>query len=80
MKPTLADARVIPALYATIPASFEEQVDGRMAYEVEGNNIYLMKDWVFEATADFKETELYAALVDLFERFPQHAAVVLQPA
>ncbi|MSU46512.1 MAG: hypothetical protein EXS42_05180 [Lacunisphaera sp.] len=80
MNHSLADARVIPTLYATLPASFEEQVAGRMAYQVEGDNIYLMKTWVDEAEPEFKTTEMHAALVELFVRFPDHDAVVLQPA
>lgn len=80
MNQSIADARVIPTLYATLPASFAEHVDGRMTYEEEGNNVYLMKDWVLEAEPDFRATELHAALVDLFVRFPGHDAVVLQPA
>lgn len=80
MNDSLADARVIPTLYATLPACFEEQVAGRMAYHLEGDKVYLMKAWVGEAEPEFKTTALHAALVALFARFPQHDAVVLQPA
>jgi len=80
MNDSLAGARVIPTLYATLPASFEEQVAGRMAYNLEGDNVYLMKAWVGEAGPEFRTTALHASLVELFVRFPDHDAVVLQPA
>jgi len=75
----ITNARVLPTLYADLPASFEDLVDGRMAYELEGDAVYLMKGWLLDAQPDFKETELYRALLDLFNSFPEHEEVLLHP-
>ncbi len=75
----ITNARVLPTLNADLPASFEEQVDGRMAYELEGDAVYLMKAWLLEAQPDFKQTELYLALRDLFNSFPEHEEVLMHP-
>lgn len=72
MNPQL-NARIIPTLYADLPASFEERVNGQMAYELQGDQIYVMRDWVWQAVRDFPDFEVnlvYVELAALFEAFP----------
>ncbi len=71
--------RVVPVLFGDLPSSFEEQVAGRMVYHFEGDNILVLKAWMDEAEDEFKTTELYRALQQVFEQFPAFAQLVLQP-
>lgn len=73
------NARATPTLYADLPASFEEIVQGRMFYTFEGDNIVLTRDDLEEAEASFLKTELGHELIALFGAFPNHDGVILQP-
>ena len=73
--------RTITMFYADCPPNFEELVDGNMGYEAHGDDYYIHRDWVLlsDISPEFKSTDLYGDLYDLFAGSSECDAVILQP-
>lgn len=78
----ITNTRVVPVLFADAPDNFEEIVNGEMYYTDLGGNFGVNVEDAKNVLVGGPNPELHellVALLEMFERFPDHSDVELQP-
>lgn len=73
------NVRIIPTAYGDLPPNWAEQVDGRMHYIEEGENIIVERESLSGAAPAFLDSEVGQQLCAWFNANPTFGQLILQP-